>query len=137
MARLILSLDSEDYETPGSDDAELWWAKTLSRYGLTGCFCVVAELARALRARGRRDVLEAYRPHEIAYHSDLHSAHPTHAEYLEELEWDAGVQRLLAEESRGLADVRTITGRQPTAYCKPGNSWGPQVMATLPRMGVP
>ena len=137
MARLILSLDSEDYETPGSDDAELWWAKTLTRYGLAGCFCLVGELARALRARGRRDVLEAYRPHEIAYHSDLHSAHPTHAEYLEELEWDAGVQRLLAEESRGLAAVRAITGRQPTAYCKPGNSWGPQVMAALPQLGVP
>ena len=81
MARLIISLDSEDYETPAADDAELWWARTLTRHGLRGSFCLVGELARALRARGRRDVLEAYAPHEISYHSNLHSAHPTHAEY--------------------------------------------------------
>jgi hypothetical protein len=47
------------------------------------------------------------------------------------------MQRLLVDEGRGLADVRALTGRQPTAYCKPGNSWGPQVMAALPRLGVP
>jgi hypothetical protein len=122
---------------PAADDGELWWARTLARYGLTGCFCVVGELARALLARGRRDVLEAYAAHEIAFHSDMHSAHPTHAEYLEALEWDAGMERLLREEGRGVADVREILGRQPTAYCKPGNSWGPQVAAALPRLGVP
>jgi len=137
MARLILSLDSEDYETPAADDAELWWARTLTRYGLTANVCLVGELARALRSRGRKDVLEAYAAHEIAYHSDLHSAHPTHAEYLEELDWDAGVKRLVVEEGRGVSDVREITGRQPIAYCKPGNSWGPQVGVALPRLGCP
>jgi hypothetical protein len=136
-ARLILSLDSEDYETPAADDAELWWARTLTRYGLTANVCLVGELARALRSRGRKDVLEAYAAHEIAYHSDLHSAHPTHAEYLEDLDWDTGVARLLIEESRGLDDVREVTGQQPIAYCKPGNSWGPQVAAALPRLGCP
>lgn len=137
MARLLFSFDSEDYETPAADDAELWWARELTRHGLTGCFCLVGELARALRARGRRDVLEAYRAHEVAFHSDMHSAHPTHAEYLEGLDWDAGMERLLREEGRGVADVREITGQQPSAYCKPGNSWGPQVAAALPRLGVP
>jgi len=137
MPHLILSLDSEDYETPAADDAELWWARALTRNGLTANVCLVGELARALRSRGRKDVLEAYAAHEIAYHSDLHSAHPTHAEYLEGLAWDTGVERLLREESRGVADVREVTGRQPTAYCKPGNSWGPQVAAALPRLGCP
>lgn len=137
MSRLILSLDSEDYETPAADDAELWWARTLTRYGLTACVCLVGELARALRVRGRKDVLEAYSAHEIAYHSDLHSAHPTHAEYLEGLSWDDGMACLLVEEARGIREVREITGRQPTAYCKPGNSWGPQVAAALPCLDVP
>lgn len=137
MARLILSLDSEDYETPAADDAELWWARTLSRYGLRACICLVGELARALRSRGRKDVLEAYSRHEIAYHSDLHSAHPTHAEYLEELSWEAGLARLLVEEACGVQDVRELTGSQPFAYCKPGNSWGPQVAAAMPRLGMP
>src|SRR3569833_1531824 len=137
MARLIFSFDSEDYETPAADDAELWWARALSRHGLTGSFCVVAELARALRSRGRHDVLTAWSEHEIAFHSDLHSCHPTHAEYLEELSWEDGVARVLSDEGRGIADVSELTGQLPSAYCKPGNSWGPQVAAALPRLGIP
>lgn len=137
MARLIISLDSEDYETPASDDAELWWARTLTRYGIRGSFCVVGELVRALRARGRGDVLQAYGPHEISYHSNLHSAHPTHAESLEGLDWDAGVTRIMQEEHGGIRTVIEATGRRPAAYCKPGNSWGPQVADAMPRLGIP
>jgi len=136
-AKLIFSFDSEDYETPAADDAELWWAEAMTRHGLRASVCVVGELARALDERGRRDVLDAWRRHEIAYHSDMHSAHPTHAEYLEVMDWDAGCRRVSAEEGRGLRDVRRLTGRQPIAHCKPGASWGPQVAATLERLGVP
>src|SRR5436309_2244007 len=135
--QVIFSFDSEDYETPAADDAEKWWAETLARYGLTGCFCVVGELARALRDRGRKDVLEAWSRHEVAYHSDMHSAHPTHAEYLDTLDWEEGVRAVMERESRGLRDVEEATGQAPSAHCKPGSSWGPQVAYAMPRMGVP
>jgi hypothetical protein len=134
---VIFSFDSEDYETPAADDGELWWAEALRRHGFTGCFCLVGELARALEARGRRDVLTALAGHEIAYHSDLHSAHPVHAEYLEEMDWDEGVAAVLAREAGGVADVRRLTGQQPSAYCKPGYSWGPQVPAAMAQLGIP
>ena len=62
--------------------------------------------------------------HEIASHSDMHSAHPTPAEYLERLPWAGGVQRFLAEEGRGVRDLCEILGQQPSAWCKPGNSSG-------------
>ncbi len=123
---LILSFDSEDYETPAADDAEKIWAAMLSRYGLRGCFCVVGEEARALRDRGRRDVLAALAQHEVAYHSNLHSVHPTHAEYLDTMGWAEGVQAVLAGEAAGMGDVRSLLGQHPSAYCKPGSSWGPQ-----------
>ena len=77
--RLIFSFDSEDYETPAADDAEKWWAETMTKHGIIACLCVVGELARALSERGRRDVVGAMARHEIAFHSDMHSAHPTWA----------------------------------------------------------
>lgn len=135
--QVIFSFDSEDYETPAADDAEKWWAETLARHGVTGCFCVVGELARVLRDRGRQDVLDAWSRHEIAYHSDMHSAHPTHAEYLDTMDWEEGVRTVMERESRGLRDVEEITGQAPSAHCKPGSSWGAQVAYAMPRMGVP
>src|SRR5436853_437859 len=45
---LILSCDTEDYETPASDDAELLWAQMFARHGIRASFCVVGEEARAL-----------------------------------------------------------------------------------------
>lgn len=135
--RLIFSFDSEDYETPAADDAEKWWAETMTKHGITACTCVVGELARALQARGRQDVAAAMARHEIAFHSDMHSAHPTWAEYLDEAGWEDGVERVMREESRGIAAVRELFGQQPSAWCKPGASWGPQVAHAMALMDVP
>jgi hypothetical protein len=135
--RLIFSFDSEDYETPAADDAEKWWAETMTKHGITACICVVGELARALQARGRRDVAAAMARHEIAFHSDMHSAHPTWAEYLDTMGWEDGVERVMREESRGIAAARDLFGQQPSAWCKPGASWGPQVAHAMALMDVP
>jgi hypothetical protein len=134
---LLFFFDSEDYETPASDEGELWWARALSRHGLTGCFNVVGEEARALRDRGRRDVLAALAHHEIGYHSDRHSAHPVHVEYLEGMGWDDGVAAVLEREAGGIADVRELTGQHPATYCKPGSNWAPQVLVAMNRLGIP
>jgi hypothetical protein len=82
-------------------------------------------------------VLDAWSRHEVAYHSDMHSAHPTHAEYLDTMDWEEGVRAVMDRESRGLRDVEEATGQMPSAHCKPGSSWGPQVAYAMPRMGVP
>ncbi|MGI8913197.1 MAG: hypothetical protein ACR2JY_05300 [Chloroflexota bacterium] len=55
---VIFSFDSEDFETPGADEGELWWADALSRHGMAGCFCVVGELARALQGTPERVTLD-------------------------------------------------------------------------------
>jgi len=135
--RLIFSFDSEDYETPASDDAEKWWAEAMTRHGFTACVCVVGELARTLDSRGRRDVVQAMSRHEISFHSNMHSAHPTWAEYLDECSWDEGIQRALREESRGITAVRELFDQQPAAWCKPGSSWGPQIAEAMRRLNVP
>src|SRR4051812_2418444 len=134
---LLFFFDSEDYETPASDEGERWWAEALSRHGLTGCFNLVGEEARALRDRGRRDVLAALARHEIGYHSNPHSAHPGHVEYLEGMGGDEGITAVLEREGAGLADVRELTGQQPATYCKPGSNWAPQVVVAMTQLGIP
>ncbi len=135
--RLIFSFDSEDYITPAADDAEKWWAETMSKHGITACISVVGELVRALQFRGRRDVLSAMASHEIAYHSDKHSAPPTWAEILDECGWQDGVERILTTELKGINDVREALGQHPSAWCKPGNSWGAQVAAAMSLLNIP
>ena len=135
--QLIFSFDTEEYETPGVDDAVKVWADMLAGHGFRGAFCVVGEKARVLRERGRKDVIDALANHAIDYHSNRHSEHPVHAEYLDEMGWDDGVARVLREESPGIRDVEEILGQRPTAYCKPGGSWGPQVAYGMALMGLP
>jgi hypothetical protein len=134
---LLFFFDSEDYETPASDEGELWWAEALSRHGLTGCFNLVGEEARVLRDRGRSDVLAALARHEIGYHSNLHSAHPVHVEYVEGMGWDEGITAVLECEAAGVADVRELTGQHPATYCKPGSNWAPQVIVAMTRLAIP
>ncbi|MCZ6681029.1 MAG: hypothetical protein O7E52_27725 [Candidatus Poribacteria bacterium] len=90
-----------------------------------------------MRDRGRKDIIDALAVHEIDFHSDWHSRHPVHAEYLDEMGWDDGVQRVIEEEAQGIRDVEEILGQRPIAYCKPGGSWGPQVAYGMALMGLP
>ena len=110
---LIFSCDTEDYETPAADEAELLWARMFARHGIRACFCVVGEEARALRDRGRRDVLTALAGHEIASHSDMHSAHPTPAEYLEPLSWEEGCGASWRKRGGACATCATCWGSSP------------------------
>ena len=120
MVSVVFSYDTEEYQAPWTDEATKVWTDLLTKHNLRGCFCIVGEKARVLRDRGRRDIIEALKAHEIDYHSNLHSVHPTHAEYLNELNWDDGVRRCLMEETAGILDLQDILGQRPIAYCNPG-----------------
>jgi len=137
MNSIIFSFDTEEYQSPPTDDATKVWAELLSKHGLRGAFCLVGEKARVLRDRRRTDIIHALQRHEIDYHSDTHSIHPTHAEYLNELNWEEGLKRLLLEEGPGVQDVENIFGQRPFAHCKPGASWGPQVAYGMSLLGMP
>jgi len=97
----------------------------------------VGERARALRERGREDLIELLQFHEINYHSDFHSLHPTFPEYLEDLDWDKGVEEVIRREIKGLNDLREIFSQSPIAFMQPGNSATPQVLYAMYLMGMP
>src|SRR6267378_4511196 len=64
---VVLWFDTEDYILPASDDAALHVARFLTHEGIRGTFKIVGEKARTLQKRGRHDVIEALKKHEIGY----------------------------------------------------------------------
>ncbi len=134
---VILWFDTEDYLLPADDDATKRLCDMLSERGIRATFKLVGEKARVLERRGRMDVIAALKRHDIGYHSDFHSVHPTPAEYLAECGWLDGVAEFARREVGGAADVRRILG-VPTLACygQPGSSWGPQAIAALKQIGV-
>jgi hypothetical protein len=98
---VILWFDTEDYLLPSDDDATLRLADLLTRRGIRATFKLVGEKSRVLERRGRRDVIDALRKHDIGYHSNWHSVHPAVAEYLAAAGWADGVAESSGGRARG------------------------------------
>lgn len=134
---VILWFDTEDYLLPASDDAAKRVADMLTERNIRATFKVVGEKARTLERRGRHDVIAALRKHDIGFHSDFHSVHPTPSEYLAECGFLDGVAEFVRREGDGAADVRRIFGVTTLAcYGQPGSSWAAQAVAALKQIGV-
>lgn len=133
---VFIWFDTEDYILPQSDDALKRVADFLTRNGIRGTFKMVAEKSRVLERRGRKDVIASLVPHEIGYHTDTHSQHPTLAEFEEPLDWRDGIAEFTRRERAGFEDLRRIHGQTPSTYGQPGGSWAPQILAALRQWGV-
>ncbi len=116
---VILWFDTEDYLLPASDDAALRVADFLTREHVRATFKVVGEKARTLQRRGRTDVIDALKKHEIGYHSNYHSVQPTPAMYLSDLGWDDGVAEFDRREGPGRRDVEVLKGEHMAQSRKP------------------
>jgi hypothetical protein len=132
-----LLFDTEDFITPSSDDDAKDLAEIMTRHGLRASFIVVGEKARVLERRGRRDVIAALGRHDIGLHTDLHSRHPTIAEFLEDKGWADGVDEAERRERPGVEAIQRVFGRMPSSWGIPGSSWGPQLNNALRRLDIP
>ncbi len=129
---VILWFDAEDYLLPADDDATKRLCDLLTARSVRATFKLVGEKARVIERRGRSDVLAALRKHDIGYHANFHSVHPTPAEYLAECGWSDGVAEFVRREGGGAADVRRILGvERLSCYGQPGSSWAPQTLGGL------
>lgn len=133
---VVLWFDTEDYILPQSDDAAKRIAVFLTQEGVPATFKVVGEKARVLQQRQRQDVISAIAQHDIGYHSNTHSQHPTVAEYESNLDWDTGVEEFNRRERQGYDDVAHTFRKTPVAYGQPGSSWAPQPYQALAKWGV-
>ena len=134
---VVLWFDTEDYLDPAADDAALRIATDLSRLNVRATFKVVGEKARALETRKRNDVIQALRKHDIGYHTNFHSVHPTPSEYLRHFGYLEGAAEFERREAAGVNDIRRIFGVTPICYGQPGSSWGPQANPALRKLGIP
>ncbi|MGC9316572.1 MAG: hypothetical protein ACP5KN_00880 [Armatimonadota bacterium] len=140
---IIFSFDTEDYVDPVSNDALLRLAQIHSEHGVPGVFGLVGEKARFIHFCGRDDVVQALSDQEVAYHSDHHWILPDwdyerrHVpDYVAHEPWDRAVTRIIAEESRGLADIEDIFGQRPVTQLRNYGDWTPQVMVSHARLGI-
>lgn len=134
---VILWFDTEDYLLPADDDATKRLAELLTQRGIRATFKIVGEKARVMEKRGRTDVIAALKKHDIGYHANFHSVHPTPSEYLADCGLLDGMAEFIRREGGGAADVRRILS-VPTLACygQPGSSWGAQAIAALRQIGV-
>ena len=129
--------DIEDYVTRESHDLPLKAFEILKKHNVPVTCKIVAEKVRALVENGRNDVISAISEHDVGYHLDTHSRHPTLYEYLAEFDVPSGAKEFLARESDGLAYVKQTFGRTPSCFGHPGPTWSPHVYPALPEMGIP
>jgi peptidoglycan/xylan/chitin deacetylase (PgdA/CDA1 family) len=134
---VLFWFDVEDYIAPQSDDALKRLAEIFHDQDAKATFKFVGEKIRALEARGRDDVIKAVAAHDIGYHTDNHSQHPTVSEYLEGLGWDEGAAEFERRERPGMDDLERIFGKRVSCYGQPGGAWAPQVYPVLKKWGVP
>ncbi|MEM2926541.1 MAG: hypothetical protein QXO94_03650 [Candidatus Bathyarchaeia archaeon] len=133
----IFWFDCEDFITPESDDALKRLAEILEANKIRGVFKLVGEKLRTLERRGRWDVIEALKFHEIGYHTNYHSVHPTVAEYLKNVDFQEGISEFIRREREGVEDIDRLFGVKPSCYGQPGGAWAPQVYPALRKMGIP
>ncbi len=134
---VALCFDTEDYILPQSVNATKRIAIFLKDKEIRATFKVVGEVARLYKRSNRTDVIAALSQHEIGYHTNFHSQHPTVAEYLDSLGWEEGVAEFNRRERSGMEFLRRMFGARPTAFSQPGSSWAPQIYGGLRKWGSP
>ena len=132
----LIRLDIEDFLTPESDDGLQAMLDQLDRHRLPASYGVVGEKAVALAQRGRGALLKrlSEKP-ALGFHSTSHSRHPTLAEELDLMEYEAGVKQFLVREGRG-RDMVSQAIKPPVYFTQPGGNWVPQAVKALPEMGM-
>jgi len=132
----LIRFDVEDYLTQESDDALAAMLDAMHRAQIPGSYGVVGKKAQALKERGRQDILHrlAQEP-SLGFHSWSHSEHPTLAEDLSLLSYEAAVDRFVEREAKGVAQVRDAI-RAPEYFTQPGGNWVPEAVEALPRLGM-
>ncbi len=130
-------MDVEDFIDPEADEIAKICADILTEEGVQATMCIVGEKARRLKSRRRSDVIESLLKHDIGFHTDYHSVHPTIAEFLQNRGWDDGVLEALKQEAPGVNSIAEAFGVQPSCWGGPGNTWGPQICEAMNQLDVP
>ncbi|MBN1671060.1 MAG: hypothetical protein JXR37_08515 [Kiritimatiellae bacterium] len=134
---VFICFDTEDPINPEADDAVLRLARLYEKAGIQACYFMTGEKARMLRERGRKDVLDALKIHDIAYHGNYGFEYPEPALlYGNRDPWELALQKGRMYETPGLQDVAEICGQFPIATCQHQNNHSPATSVAMQQAGV-
>ncbi len=134
---VMYRFDTEDYIHRPTDDVTLRMCEAFDRHGIMATYIVVGELARTWEREKRFDVIEAVGRHDVGYHTNYHSIHPTVPEYCNGQTWEDALAETLRREGSGVRDLVRVFGRLPTCYIQGGGSWSPTMIGAMREWGVP
>ncbi len=135
-AKGLIRFDIEDYLTQESDDALEHMLGTMRKAGMPASYGLVARKVDALKRNGRVALLhELSQEPALGFHSTSHSAHPTIAEELALLPYEAARARFVERERPGVRTVVDQVG-QPRYFTQPGGNWVPEAAEVLPQLGM-
>lgn len=134
-----LKFDTEDVYFPEEsriDDIPGWLAEIMTRHDVTGTFCTFGEKARNMKDRGREDVLDAMKNHDLVSHQQG-NVRPLIPQILEGKGWQDGVEAMEAYEAKVDEDFEYAFGRPAWGLSRHNLYWGPQHVALGGRRGQP
>jgi len=134
--KVLFSFDTEDFITPESDGIIRTIAEMLERRGMRATFGITADKARSLWTRGRKDVIDALKRHDVQYHANTHLIFPPTTETLTRMGWDEGVDFVTDTERHGVEDVSEVFGRRPVAWIRCGGNWDPREVYGMHLLGI-
>lgn len=134
--KILLWFDVEDYITPESDDAFYDILNILDEFGVRATLKFCTDKMELLEKKGRRDILQKLRRHELCFHTTHHSIHPLPTEYLEHFGFREGTEEFYKREYPGFQKLAQLTGQHLVSYGHPGVAWAPQAFAAARRMGI-
>ena len=134
--RTMFFFDAEDYTNPRSWDALRDLSTLFHEEGATVHVALVGYLAHQLEANGRRDVLDALKPHLVGTQSAYHSKHPNVMELSDGEDYAAAYARVFAEESEGIRMIERATGKKVGFAVPPGTSKSYVAMYAYADMGL-
>ena len=124
--KVLLRFDVEDYITPMSNDALQAVLEILHELEIKATFVLVGEKVRMLLSSGATTILDLLQNHALGYHSYLHSFHPLANEYLQNKDWQDGINEFLGVEEPGHRLFVETFDQPPICYTQPGADWVPQ-----------
>ncbi len=122
MTNVIFSFDTEDIVNERGADGILRCARILREEGVKGCFNIIGLLPDVLLEWGREDIIQDLEWHEIDFHSNTHSIHPTINEYTDKEDFNEALDAFIKDETLGIEKVKSFFSREHLpAACIPGN----------------
>ena len=131
-------LDTEDYTWDRSNDAICEYARILAEEGIRGHFNLAGYLGRFWVEKGRKDVIEALKPHLVGTQTKYHSYHPTVCEYTDIADYDEAYRIALREESEGVGMLKAALGDRKLMFSvMPGSSSSYVLLDAYADMDIP